>query len=243
MEKSLNILILGYGKMGKEVEAVSIDKGHQIVFKIDNKNDWENIDVTKVDVAIDFSMPEVAMENIRICMEKQIPLVMGTTGWYEHLEEVQQQIEEKKGSFLWASNFSLGVNIIFYINQKLAQIMKDFPDYIADIHEIHHTQKLDAPSGTAISLAMGILSNTEKYTNWQLLEQDQTPLENNLPITYGREGDVKGTHIVTYENEIDKITLKHEAKSRKGFAVGAVLAAEWLYGKQGFFNIKDVLGF
>lgn len=243
MEKKLNILIIGYGKMGREIEAVALSKGHQIIHKIDTANDWDLLDPSKADVAIDFSMPEIALANINKCMELNIPLVMGTTGWYDQMQQVEEEVKKQNASFLWASNFSLGVNITFYMNQKLAQIMSEFSDYRADIHEIHHTQKLDAPSGTAISLANGILSNTDKYQNWELVEKDQTPQENNLPVTYGREGDVKGTHIITYENEIDKISLKHEAKTRKGFAVGAVLAAEWLVGKQGFFNIKDVLGF
>mgnify|MGYP005843470043 CR=1 FL=1 len=242
MDKNLNILIIGYGKMGKEIETVAHSKKHQIVYKIDQASDWQSLKVDEVDVAIDFSIPEKAVSNIFKCLDLNIPLIMGTTGWYDTMEEIEEEVKKRNAAFLWASNFSLGVNILFHMNEKLASLMKDF-DYQTGIHEIHHIQKLDAPSGTAISLANGILSNTEKYHSWELIKKDQTPQENKLPITYGREGDVKGTHIVTYENEIDKIGLKHEAKSRKGFAVGAVLAAEWLVGKQGFFSIKDVLGF
>lgn len=243
MDKKLNILLIGYGKMGKEIEAVAISKGHHIVHTIDTAEEWNSLKKEEVDVAIDFSIPEIALSNIYRCLDLNIPVVMGTTGWYKQMEQIEEEVKKKNAAFLWASNFSLGVNITFHINQKLAKIMKDFGDYKADIHEIHHTQKLDAPSGTAISLAKGILSNTDKYQNWQLIEQDQSPQKNSLPINYSREGDVKGTHIITYENEIDKISLKHEAKTRKGFAVGAVLAAEWLVGKQGFFNMGDVLGF
>jgi len=242
MNKSLNILIIGYGKMGKEVEAVALSKGHQIIYKVDIASDWNTLKKEDVDVAIDFSIPEIAITNIYKCIELGIPLVMGTTGWYEQIEEIKEEVEKRKATFLWASNFSLGVNILFHMNEKLASLMNDF-DYLAGIHEIHHTQKLDAPSGTAISLANGILSNIDKYQNWELIEKGQTPQKNKLPITYNREGDVKGTHIITYENEIDKISLKHEAKTRKGFAAGAVLAAEWLFEKQGFFSFHDVLGF
>lgn len=242
MNNPLKILIIGYGNMGKEIEAVAISKGHQIVHIIDNVADWNSLTVAMVDVAIDFSIPEIAISNIHKCIELNIPLVMGTTGWYDQIEQIGEEVQKKNAAFLWASNFSLGVNILFHMNEKLASIMKDC-DYQTQIHEIHHTQKLDAPSGTAISLANGILSNTHKYQNWQLIENDQTPQENKLSITYEREGDVKGTHIISYENEIDKISLKHEAKTRKGFAVGAVMAAEWLAGKKGFFSMKDVLGF
>jgi len=243
MKNPLNILIIGYGKMGKEIDAVALSKGHQIVYRIDSLKDWNLLEVNRVDVAIDFSMPEIAIENIHKCLDLKIPLVMGTTGWYNQLQEVEEEVKKRNAAFLWASNFSLGVNITFYLNQKLAKIMSEFNDYEAQIHEIHHTQKLDAPSGTAISLAKGILLNTSKYKSWKLIENEQTPQENSLPISYSREGDIKGTHIISYENEIDKISLKHEAKSRKGFAVGAVLAAEWLKGKHGFFSISDVLGF
>ena len=243
MKNPLNILIIGYGKMGKEIEAVALSKGHQIFYRIDSPEDWQQLEANSIDVAIDFSMPEIAIDNIFKCLDLNIPLVMGTTAWYDRMREVEEEVKKRNAAFLWASNFSLGVNITFHLNQKLAKIMSEFSDYEAKIHEIHHTQKLDAPSGTAISLANGILSNTSKYQNWQLIEDDQTPQKNSLPISYSREGDVKGTHMISYENEMDKISLKHEAKSRKGFAVGAVLAAEWLMGKQGFFSISDVLGF
>jgi len=224
MKNPLNILIIGYGKMGKEIDAVALSKGHQIVYKIDSLKDWNLLEVNRVDVAIDFSMPEIAFDNIHKCLDLKIPLVMGTTGWYNQMQEVEEEVKKRNAAFLWASNFSLGVNITFYLNQRLAKIMSEFNDYEAQIHEIHHTQKLDAPSGTAISLANGILLNTSKYKSWKLVENEQTPQENSLPISYSREGDIKGTHIISYENEIDKISLKHEAKSRKGFAVGAVLA-------------------
>jgi 4-hydroxy-tetrahydrodipicolinate reductase len=242
MKSPLKILLLGYGKMGKEIEAVALNKGHLIVGKIDGKEGWDALDSTAVDVAIDFSIPGAAIENIQKCIDLNIPLVIGTTGWYDQMKNVEEEVRTKNAAFLWASNFSIGVNILFHLNEKLASVMSDYKDYQPQIHEIHHTQKLDAPSGTAISLARGILTQSNKYQNWQLIEDDQTPQKNQLPITYGREGDVKGTHIVTYENEIDKISLKHEAKTRKGFAVGAVLAAEWLVDKTGFFSMKDVLG-
>lgn len=239
----LKILLLGYGKMGKEIEAVALEKGHLIIGIIDNKDDWDAVDLAAVDVAIDFSIPDVVLEHIQKCIDLNISLVVGTTGWYDHMAKVGEEVRKKNAALLWASNFSIGVNILFHLNEKLASIMSENKGYQAHIHEIHHTQKLDAPSGTAISLAKGILSNTETYQGWQLLEKDQTHQKTQLPITYERMGNVKGTHIISFENDIDILSIKHEAKSRKGFANGAVLAAEWLVGKQGFFNMKDVLGF
>jgi 4-hydroxy-tetrahydrodipicolinate reductase len=241
MKKSLNILLIGYGKMGKEVESVALDKGHRIVDRIDQRDDWNLLNPKEADVAIDFSMPEIVNTNIARCIDLNIPLVMGTTGWYNSLKDIEENVIKRQASLIWASNFSPGVYILSQLNLKLAEWIKDF-DYDTGIHEIHHTQKLDAPSGTAITLAKGILSKIEKFNNWELLEKGQTARNNRIPITYDRVADVKGTHIITYESKIDKISLKHEAKSRKGFAIGAVLAAEWLVGKTGFYNINDLFG-
>lgn len=243
MEK-LKISLIGYGKMGQEIEKMALSKGHTIHAKIDTEEDWDSQKQLLLvsDVAIDFSIPEIAISNMKSCLEMNIPLIIGTTGWYEHMQEIEVETKERKGSLLWASNFSLGVNITFHFNELLAKTMARFPEYKAQIHEIHHTQKLDAPSGTAISLANGIIKSNEQLKAWKL-EDGKEMKSSDLPISHEREGQVPGTHEVTYYSDIDEIMLRHEAKNRKGFASGAVLAAEWLMGKKGFFNMKDVLGF
>lgn len=242
--KKLNILLIGYGKMGREIEKIALKQSHHIIGMIDQKSDWEKytqiIDIT--DVAIDFSIPDEAINNISKCRELNLPLVIGTTGWHHELEQVKEETIKFKSSLLWASNFSLGVNILFHFNKKLAEVMSQFSDYNVSIHEIHHDQKLDAPSGTAISLANDILKANAPLKNWYLKEKEEAK-NAELPITYERIGKVPGTHEITYSSKIDEITLKHEAKNRQGFAKGAVLAAEWLVGKKGFFEMKDVLGF
>jgi len=241
--KALKIALLGYGKMGKEIEIIAQEKSHIIVARIDNDKDWElyKEDLNLADIAIDFSTPETVKDNIIRCFKLGLPVVVGTTGWYKEMETIKKDCLANNASMLWASNFSIGMNIFFKINTLLAEMTAKFPEYKAQIHEIHHTQKLDAPSGTAISIANGILEKNESFKSWELFENLETRSSNILPITYSREGQVPGTHIVTYQSEIDAITIKHEAKSRKGFAAGAVLAAEWLMGRTGFFSMNDVM--
>ena len=240
----MKIALLGYGRMGREIEKIALKKAHEIVVFIDDKKDWEQKqDLLKTtDVAIDFSLPEVAKHNIFTCLKMNLPIVVGTTGWYNDLEEITSFCEKEEGALLWASNFSLGVNLMFKINAYTAQLMSKFPEYHASIHEIHHIQKLDAPSGTAISIANGILENIKKYKNWFLQEGKDKTSPNHLPITYDRVKKTTGTHIIDYQSGIDKISLKHEAFNRQGFAIGAIIAAEWLIGKKGVYTMADVLG-
>lgn len=239
----LKIILIGYGKMGKEIEAIALQKGHAIIHRIEVAEDWRQLDlITAADVAIDFSIPNVALENMRRCMSLMLPLVIGTTGWYDHMKTIEEEVAMTNASLLWASNFSLGVNILFHFNQKLAKVMSRFPEYTPHIHEIHHTQKLDAPSGTAISIANGIIEEYQHLENWKLQENREIEAP-HLAISHERIDQVPGTHEITYDSDIDQISLRHEAKSRKGFAKGALVAAEWLVGKKGFYNMKDVLGF
>lgn len=231
----MKIALLGYGKMGKVIEKLALEKGHTIVFT--SGRNTEKADLSDADVAIEFSSPEVAVKHITQCFEQNVPVVCGTTGWLKDYDKVLNMCRESDGSFIYASNFSIGVNIFFELNQKLAKIMAKHKNYKASIEEIHHTQKLDAPSGTAITLAEGIIQNTE-YNSWKLNEADDT----EIPIIAKRIGDVKGTHIINYNSAVDTISISHEAHSREGFALGAILAAEWLAGKKGVFTMKEVLG-
>lgn len=231
----MKIALLGYGKMGKTIEKLAEEKGHQIVARISSNSDFSELQ--KADVAIDFSIPEAAVKNIDTCFELGIPVVSGTTGWLEHFDEVLNICQSRNGSFIYASNFSVGVNLFFELNKKLAEMMSKHKGYSVDIEEIHHTQKLDAPSGTAISLAKDIIKKSD-YTGWKL---DNAP-QNEIPIHALRIEDVKGAHTVSYRSEIDTLSIKHEAHSREGFALGAILAAEWLLDKKGYFTMKNVLG-
>jgi 4-hydroxy-tetrahydrodipicolinate reductase len=226
---------LGYGKMGKTIEKLAEEKGHQIVARISSNNDFSKL--KNADVAIDFSIPEAAVKNITICFEMGIPVVSGTTGWLEQYDEMLNSRQLRNGSFIYASNFSVGVNLFFELNKQLAEMMAKHKEYTVDIEEIHHIQKLDAPSGTAISLAKDIIKKSG-YTGWKLENAPQ----NEIPINALRLEDVKGTHTVFYRSTIDTLSIKHEAHSREGFALGAILAAEWLQGKKGVFTMKDVLG-
>ena len=230
----MNIALLGYGKMGKAIEQVAMERGHQIVLKIaiDNKD----YDFSDVDVAIDFSDPSAAFQNIYNCLENEIPIVSGTTGWISRYEEVVDFCKLKNGAFIYASNFSVGVNLFFYLNEYLSKIMKNKSDYDVEMEEIHHIHKLDAPSGTAITLAESIIENSDK-TKWNL----ENKKESDLYIGVKREGEVPGTHAVVYKSNVDAIEIKHTAFNRGGFALGAVIAAEWLLGKKGIFSMKDVL--
>jgi 4-hydroxy-tetrahydrodipicolinate reductase len=230
----MNIALLGYGKMGKVIEGIATERGHNIVLKVDA--DTKNYSLENVDVAIDFSVPSAAVQNISNCLNSNIPVVSGTTGWLDHYNDMVALCKEHNGSFLYASNFSIGVNIFFEINKKLSELMGTQPSYGVSMEEIHHTQKLDAPSGTAISLANDIVKNTA-YTGWKL----EHPLASEFQIIAKRIPDVPGTHEVVYNSEIDSISIKHTAHSRQGFALGAVIAAEWLKDKKGVFSMKDVL--
>ena len=230
----MKIALLGYGKMGKVIEKIALDRGHEIVLKKTENNTFEGLD--RADVAIDFSIPNAAVCNIKQCFDTNIPIVCGTTGWIEHYPEMVSLCEEQKGSFIYSSNFSLGVNVFFELNTYLAKIMTNLEQYKLSMEEIHHTQKLDAPSGTAISLANGIIENS-KYLSWTL--ENQT--ENQIKIDAKRIENVPGTHSVFYDSSVDQIEIKHTAHSREGFALGAVIAAEWLQNKKGVFTMKDVL--
>ncbi len=231
----MKIALFGYGKMGQMIEKIALQRGHTIVAKIDI--DTVDIDYTNMDVAIDFSMPSAAFNNISNCIKSNVPIISGTTGWLDHYDEAVALCEAQKGAFIYASNFSLGVNVFFELNQYLAKMMANLKEYSVSMEEIHHTQKLDAPSGTAITLAEGVISNTN-YTGWKL-DEDQ---ENHINITSKREGTVPGTHTVSYESSVDSIDIKHTAHNREGFALGAVIAAEWIQNKEGVFSMKDVLG-
>jgi len=231
----MKIALLGYGKMGKVIEHIALQRGHEIVLRKTSSNTYEGLE--KADVAIDFSIPSVAVENITTCLEAGIPVVSGTTGWLDRYEAMTTLCQEKNGAFLYGSNFSLGVNLFFELNSYLAKMMAKFSNvYKVSMEEIHHTQKLDSPSGTAISLAKGIIENTD-YTSWT----EETATENQIHIEAKRIENVPGTHSVYYNSDVDFIEIKHVAHNREGFALGSVLAAEWILGKKGIFSMKDVL--
>ena len=241
----MNIAIIGYGKMGKMIETIAEERGHRIVLKIDidNQEDFTSENLEKTQVAIEFTKPETAFNNVCRCIEFGVPVVSGSTGWYDRLEEAEHLCTELSGTMLCTSNFSLGVNILFEINRQLARMMNSFPEYSIEIEETHHTQKLDAPSGTAITLAEGIIGEISRIKKWRLQQQpvgakNFSPL---LPIRAIRSGDVPGTHQVKYSSEIDDIEIIHTAHNRKGLALGAVMAAEYIYDKKGIFSIKDFL--
>ena len=227
----MKIALLGYGRMGQTIEKIAIDRGHTIVAKIDKDNPDE---AYEADVAINFSIPTAAYENITSAIHKKIPIVCGTTGWLDQLDEVESLCQQNEGAFLYASNFSLGVNLFFELNAKLAEMMQKQPLYTASIEEIHHTQKLDKPSGTAITLAEGIPSAGNV---WHLIEDNGE----GVPITSIRKDEVPGTHTVTHRSEIDEISITHTAHNRTGFALGAIIAAEWIQNKKGIFSMRDVL--
>ncbi|MDT0607005.1 4-hydroxy-tetrahydrodipicolinate reductase [Croceitalea rosinachiae] len=230
----MNIALFGYGKMGQMLEKIGITRGHQIVAKIDVDN--ANIDYSNIDVAIDFSTPDAAFENITNCFEHNVPVISGTTGWLSKMNEAKSICNRNKSAFIYASNFSLGVNIFFELNKSLAKMIANLEQYKVSLEETHHTQKLDAPSGTAITLAEGIIENAV-YSGWKMDEVE----ENEIPITSKRIGKVPGTHTITYESLVDAIEIKHTAHNREGFALGALVAAEWIQGKTGIFSMKDVL--
>jgi len=230
----MKIALLGYGKMGKVIEKIAIERGHEIVLRKSSADAFNGLE--NADVAIDFSIPSAAVSNISRCFEMNIPVISGTTGWLESYEKVANLCEQQHGAFIYSSNFSLGVNIFFELNVYLAKIMAKFNQYSVNLEEIHHTQKLDTPSGTAISLAKDIIANSG-YTNWVL--QDAAAKE--ILIDAKRIENIPGTHSVFYHSDVDTIEIKHTAHSREGFALGSVIAAEWIIGKKGVFTMTDVL--
>jgi len=237
----MKVALLGYGKMGKAIEVLIDEAGkHQIVLKVDSSN-FKNLNIKmlqKADVAIDFSRPDTALNNLNLCFDAGLPVVVGTTGWYKNLEKVKQQCSEKSGAFLYASNFSVGVNLFFKINKLVNELFAAYNNYDVFIEEIHHTKKLDAPSGTAISLANDILTKHPTKKTWK---NELNNAKEVLSIISLREADVKGTHTVTWKSENDSLSIQHKAFNRKGFAKGAILASEWLIGKTGCFTMNDVL--
>ncbi len=231
----MKIALFGYGKMGKTIERLAMERGHEICAKI-HRESIEGL-LESADVAIDFSIPSEAFNNINTCFNLKIPIVSGTTGWLDKFEEAKANCIKENGAFIYASNFSLGVNLFFELNKQLAKMMARFDVYDVQLEEIHHTQKLDAPSGTAISLAEGIIAHSSK-DNWAL---DVTKNKNEIPIVAKRIDKVPGTHTVAYNSLVDEIEIKHTAKNRDGFALGAIIAAEWLQHKHGVYTMKDVL--
>ncbi|HNR86643.1 MAG TPA: 4-hydroxy-tetrahydrodipicolinate reductase [Taishania sp.] len=238
----MKIALIGYGKMGKAIEEIAIERGHSIVAKINQSTPIESLKSLEADVAIEFTRPDAAVANIQFCLNHSLPVVVGTTAWYDAFEHVKNEVAQHNGALLHASNFSVGVNIFFEINRMLAQLMQPYAEYTASVEEIHHLQKLDAPSGTAVTIANAILENNPALNTWKLGEENHpTTQKNELAITSYRKPDVPGTHIVKYQSSIDTIEIMHEAHNRKGFALGAVLAAEFLKDKKGIFTMSDVL--
>lgn len=244
----MNIALIGYGKMGQIIEKFAIDRNHEIVLIVDENNrDQVTVEeLQQADVAIDFSTPSAVLENIEFCFRANVPVVVGTTGWYEKLDDIKEQCLANNHTLMYGSNYSIGVNIFFHINKLLAKAMNPYKQYEVQVEEIHHTQKLDAPSGTAITIAEGILENYDSKSTWinNVIGEDEViPKNNQLLIESHRLEDVPGTHTVLYSSEVDQIEFKHTAHSRSGFALGAVIAAEWLQDKAGFYNVKDMFKF
>lgn len=238
----MNIALIGYGKMGKTIEEIAISRGHKIVAKANSTNPVDSIDFSSVDVAIEFTTPHFVLNHIEHCLDNQTPIVVGTTAWNDQLPDVTRSVLQKDGALLHASNFSIGVNIFFELNKVLARLMAPYKEYKPEIDEIHHTEKLDAPSGTAISIANGLMLENDDIRSWVHFEdKKQETTESQLPVISHREPNVPGTHSVKYESEIDTITIEHVAKNRKGFALGAVIAAEWIQGRKGIFTMENVI--
>jgi 4-hydroxy-tetrahydrodipicolinate reductase len=238
----MKIALIGYGKMGKTIERIARERGHEIVavIDVDNTDDFDSEAFKSADVAIEFTVPQVALSNYRRAFASGVAVVSGTTGWTEELPHLKKEIEEGAKTLFWSSNFSLGVNVFMAVNKYLAAIMNKFPNYNVEMTEVHHTQKLDAPSGTAITLAEGVLENLSRKNVW--VKETQTKPE-ELAIKSIREGQVPGIHTIRYESEVDSIEITHDAKSREGFALGAVVAAEFTAGKKGFLGMEDMLKF
>ena len=239
----MNIALIGYGKMGKAIEEIAISRGHIVVVKFNSQNPFESSQLRTTEVAIEFSQPDLALKHIKLCADGQIPIVVGTTAWEEHLPEIINHIEKREASLIYSSNFSIGVNLFFEMNKHLARLMNDKTDYVASITEIHHTHKIDAPSGTAVTLAKDLISNHPTYSSWKLTGQSENMEKSDLPISAIREENVPGTHLISYTSEIDTLTIEHQAHNRKGFALGAVIAAEFIHKKQGVYTMSDILKF
>lgn len=245
----MNILLIGYGKMGRMIEEIALERNHKIVHTIDNDYQWKTLEGKEVDIAIDFSIPMLADYNIMECFNRDIPIVVGTTGWYNKLPSLRTYCQENNKSMFVASNYSIGVYIFNQINQALAKLMNNQPSYDVSMEEVHHTQKLDTPSGTAITLAENIIDNIDRKTKWSCIEErdmidegiEKSHKDNELLIYSKRIGDVTGNHTINYISDIDQITITHKAYNRKGFALGAVLAAEFLKNKKGFYTMKDMI--
>ncbi|PRD32813.1 UNVERIFIED_CONTAM: dapB [Trichonephila clavipes] len=245
----MKIVLLGYGKMGQLIERFALKRGHEVVLIVDeqNRDSIELEDIEDADVAIDFSTPHAALDNISLCFEANLPIVVGTTGWYENLEEVKQITLSSDQSLLYGSNFSIGVNVFFHINKMLAKAINPYKQYDVQVEEIHHIHKLDAPSGTAITIAEGILGEVDQKNTWvnsvEGSGEEVIAKPDELLIESLRIEEVPGTHTVLYSSEVDQIEFKHTAHSREGFALGAVIAAEWLQGKKGFFQVTEMFDF
>ena len=239
--KKLNIALIGYGKMGKAIEAIAVQRGHVVTLKIDisTMDQFTKENLQKCDVAIEFTSPHSAVKNIATCLQAGLPVISGSTGWLGQWSEIEQECNRENGALVYASNFSVGVNIFFEVNKKLARLMNPHKEYEVSLLEIHHTEKRDAPSGTAITLAEQVFENIERKTNWV---QEATNTPSDLVILSERTDPAPGTHKVLYSSAIDDIEIIHTAHNRQGFATGAILAAEFLHGKKGIFTMKDVLG-
>jgi 4-hydroxy-tetrahydrodipicolinate reductase len=238
----MNIALIGYGRMGREIESIATEKGHSIKLIIDqdNTSDLNSNNLKGIDVAIEFTSPSAAFRNISVCLGNKIPVVSGTTGWLDDYGKAVEICKKNRTSFIHSSNFSIGVNLLLMLNTELAKQMERFREYHVSVEEIHHVKKLDAPSGTAISIAAGISKEHSSYDGWCFANSNS---DGKVPIHSIREGLVTGTHIVTWDSDIDTITLKHEAKNRKGLALGAVVSAEFIYKKEGVFTMNQVMGF
>ena len=235
----MKIALLGYGKMGKEIEAIAVNRKHEVILKVD-KDNAEKItaeELKKADVAIEFSTPHTVLTNIKKCFDAGVPVVVGTTGWYDHFKEIERECEQKKATLFHATNFSVGVNLFFKVNSYLAELMNKYEGYDVSMEEIHHIHKLDKPSGTAITLAEQVLKKINRKKNWSITENKS----DTLFIKDIREGEVPGTHIIKYHSPIDDIEIMHKAHNRKGFATGAVIAAEFLKGKKGIYTMNDII--
>jgi len=233
----MNIALLGYGKMGIAIETLALERGHHILAKINSKTDLGSVEWSSIDVCIEFTRPELAPKHIAFCAKKQIPVVVGTTAWSAHLDEVTSIVKQHNSALLYASNFSVGVNLFFELNRQLARLMQKHEAYRIQVEETHHVQKLDAPSGTAVSLLEDILQINPHYNSWAL----NANRNEQIPVVAHRIPDVPGTHGISYHSDIDSIRIEHVAHNRKGFALGAVLAAEFIYQRKGIFTMSDVL--
>jgi 4-hydroxy-tetrahydrodipicolinate reductase len=242
----MKIALLGYGKMGKIIEEIAISRGHSIILKVGQTNakTFTDEELKKADVAIEFTRPDSVIANMQRCFSCGVPVVVGTTGWYDNLPGMMEECKQSNGTLFHATNFSIGVNLFFQLNERLAELMNGFPEYDAGIEEIHHKHKLDAPSGTALTLAHGLMSKLDRKKAWKLYENDDDvyEIEGELPVVSIREDEVPGTHTVSYISDVDRIDITHEAFNRKGFALGAVVAAEWAHTRKGVFTMSDLLG-